>query len=430
MYPQDEMIDELEFTTRANELFYDTVDHPNFNSEDQAMIYKALLGKVKPVRFGDYLKRYIYLKAELTGLYTEIPQKDYLDIICSEFRDRDAPHSFTPTKATLRNLAKNWLEQQTVSRTVVLLLGFGLGMPTEDVDAFLFKGLHEAQLNAKDPMEVVCWYCYTHGYGFAKYEALWEQYAGLEVENGTLLDNTLMMQSRLKQVHTDQQLMDYLRRLQISKGTVHQSVAARNQFDLLYANTCAVVADLTNQAAADTARMNAARMEEELEHNVRLHDYQKQEIVKRERMNYHTVKAEDIGPGDLEQILFAAIPRDKHGNMLPMKASALQSQFNGKRITRQHISQVLAGKEPVTRYDLLTLHFFVFVHDLDRYGSVNARYNAFMQSANHILQESGMGEYYVANPYECFLLMCIIAQDPLGTFSDVWEMSYQNPREE
>lgn len=421
----EQTIDALEFTTRAQDLFFDTVDHPNFASEDQDLIYHMLLGKVQPVRFGDYLKRYIYMKAEMTGAYTDIPAKEYLDIICAEFSDRNAPCSFAPTKATLRNLAKNWLEQLTVSRKVVLLLGFGLGMSAEDVDAFLLKGLKEAQLNSKDPMEVICWYCYAHGYGFAKYEMLWEQYINQQTDDQELLDDTLSLHRKLMHVHTDQQLMKYLSGLYMYEGSAHQSVAARRQFDLLYAKTCAIVAELTNQTAADTARMNAARMEEALERNARLGDDQKVALVRRERENYHVIRATDVGPGDVEQTLYAAIPRDKHGNMLPMKASALQKQFDGKRLTRQHIGNILTGKEPITRYDLLTLHFFVFTHELEQYGNVNARYSAFERTANQILLNSGMGEYYVVNPYECFLLMCIISQDPLGTFSDVWELSYQ-----
>lgn len=423
-YPEDS-ISALDFTTRASELFFDTVDHPNFQSEDQMMIYNTLRSKVKPVRFGDYLKRYIYRKAELTGAFTDIPLKDYLDIICAEFSDRGTPCSFAPTKATLRNLAKNWLEQQTVSRSVVLLLGFGLGMSAEDVDDFLFKGLREVQLNSKDPLEAICWYCYANGFGFAKYEALWEQYVHQPQTGDAMLDNTLQLQKKLRQVRTEEQLMKYLSVLPNSGGAVRQSVAVRSQFERLYGQACRIVARLYTEAAANTAQIRAARAEELLARNARLYDYQKQEIAQRQRGNYQAVQDSDIGPGELEQVLFAAIPRDRHGNMLPMKASALKEQFSGKRLTRQHMSQILAGKENITRYDLLTLHFFVFVHQLDQYGTINARYDAFVKSANQVLLSGGLGEYYVVNPYECFLLMCIIAQDPLGTFADVWELSYQ-----
>ncbi len=426
----NETINELEFTTRANELFYDTVDHPNFHSEDQILIYRTLLAKVKPVRFGDYLRRYIYRRAQWTGDFSDIPIKDYLDVLCEEFGKHNTPASFTPTKASLRNLAKNWLEQQTVSRNVVLLLGFGFTMSVEDVDNFLFKGLHEVQLNSKDPVEAICCYCYAHGYGYAKYEELWEQYVHQRRTMDALLDSTLHLQSMLRQIHTDRQLMEYLACLPLPNEAVRQSMAVRRQFNRLYTKACGIVASLMTQSAADTARINAARMEDALSYNARLSNEQKLEMVRREKSRYHTFSPSEIGPGDLEQVLFAAIPRDKHGNMLPMKASALTNQFSGKRLTRQHITRALTGEEQITRYDLLTLHFFVFVHELDQYPSIHERYRAFVDSANQMLLRSGMGEYYVVNPYECFLLMCIIAQDPLGTFSDVWELSYQGTNDE
>ena len=36
-----------------------------------------------------------------------------------------------------------------------------------------------------------------------------------------------------------------------------------------------------------------------------------------------------------------------------------------------------------------------------------------------------MGELYIQNPYECFLLICMLAEDPLGTYADVVERSYE-----
>jgi hypothetical protein len=47
-----------------------------------------------------------------------------------------------------------------------------------------------------------------------------------------------------------------------------------------------------------------------------------------------------------------------------------------------------------------------------------------MDSTNHILLECGMGELYPANPYECFLMMCMVSDGPLATYADVWELSY------
>ena len=37
-----------------------------------------------------------------------------------------------------------------------------------------------------------------------------------------------------------------------------------------------------------------------------------------------------------------------------------------------------------------------------------------------------MSEIYIVNPYECFLLMCLLTDCPLAVFADIWEMSYED----
>ena len=35
-----------------------------------------------------------------------------------------------------------------------------------------------------------------------------------------------------------------------------------------------------------------------------------------------------------------------------------------------------------------------------------------------------MEPLYPANPFESFVMMCMLTDDPLGSFADVWELSY------
>ena len=170
------------------------------------------------------------------GNYREIPIEDYQEIICSEFRDRQTPCSFTETTVRIRNAAKNWIEQKTVNRSVVLLLGFGLGMNVEDVNTFLTKALQEPELNAKDPLEVICWYCYQYGYNYLVFEDLWKQYQ--ENTNSTdidldQLDSTLVYRQKMLAITDTNSLMKYLAELPIVKGSKRQSISAREQFDIL-----------------------------------------------------------------------------------------------------------------------------------------------------------------------------------------------------
>ena len=118
------------------------------------------------------------------------------------------------------------------------------------------------------------------------------------------------------------------------------------------------------------------------------------------------------------------------GNLLPAKAPQLNEQFSGKRFSRQHISEVLAGRAGVDRFDLITLNFFIYAGEPDAHSHIRRRYSSFIESTNALLEQCGMGPLYIANPYEAFVLMCLLAEDPLGTYADVLELSYQGAMRE
>ena len=134
--------------------------------------------------------------------------------------------------------------------------------------------------------------------------------------------------------------------------------------------------------------------------------------------------AEDITPADLEKVICNGIPVNSMGNLKKMSASILARHFSQKRFSRQRITSILNHKFPVERFDLLTLEFFIVsqkMEDEDPY----VRYRHFIQEAQPLLAECGMGEIYIVNPYECFLLMCLLTDCPLAVFSEIWEMSYE-----
>ena len=425
---KEEQISKLDFTQRAFETFYNAVDDPYFRDQDLQVIFDALKDKIQMVSFGDFLKRYIYEKAEMSGEYQDIPLSEYQDIICCEFKERQTPASFTSATVRLKNIAKNWLEQKAVSRNAVLLLGFGLGMTVDDVNTFLEKAMKEQRLNAKDPFEVICWFCYSKGYGYLKFEQLWKEYTGSgsseEQDSGLLLDETSVLKMRMLSIADEKQLMNYLRHLPIVPGTARQSVMARKQFDRIYGDVCDWVAkELTDMEISNTGVM-AERMKDQLDRNDRKYDFEKQEILDKAKSNYRRYSREEIRPADVEQVLFASVPKDRNGNLLPLKVSVLSSQFAGARLSRQHLSDILSGNAPITRYDLITLNFLVFAQKTDEYHSAQKLYSAFIDSSNDILEKCDMGPMYPVNPYENFLMMCILSVDPIGTFSDVWELSY------
>ena len=391
----------MDFTNKAWDVLYDAVDNNYFLDRDADLIYSALNKRMKYIPFGEYLKRYIYRQAGLEEPFEEVPLKEYQQIIKWAFSDNNTPESFEPTTSRLNALSKKWLTQQTVRRKVVFLLGFGLGMSVEDVNEFLTKGLREQEINAKNPFEVICWYCYKNGYGYPTFERLWQAYNETPPNSSDAKplysDLTIGARNTMNAINSDEALIMFVSKLKTDNNCPRHSVTARKCFDELYTRAREIVADIYNNDEAEKQRKGQQKV--------------------------YTI--DDITESDLEHIISSAIPIDRHGNLTPGKASKLNAQFAGKRFNRQHISEVLAGNAEVTRFDLITLNFFIYSQTLDEYPNVKARYSSFVESTNKILKRCFLGELYISNPYECFVLMCILSEHPLGTYADVWEMSYE-----
>ena len=387
-------LNSLDYTETAWESFYDVVDDRNFADKDAELIFETLNKKIRFISFSDYLKRYIYKRAGLTEPFLSVGNYTYQEIIKASFYDNNTPCSFKPTTAKLRALSKNWLTQDTVKRNVVFLLAFGLGMSIEDVNMFLTKALCEQGINPKDPFEVICWYCIKNGYSYIKYEQLYEIYENLEPKpkdiNLTDYDKTVVLSSSMNSVENERALIDYLAGI---KGTDNDSLiehTAYNIFMRLYDEARELIAHIYNDSG-DTNK---------------------------------SLFKDDITESDFERIICSSVPKDRHGNLTAAGKSALNGLFHGKRFSRQHIGEILSKETAVTRYDLITLNFFIFSQNTEKYKNVRERYTEFVNSTDRILKDCFLNSLIVQNPYECFVLMCIVSEDPFGTYADVWEMSY------
>lgn len=426
-------IRDLDFTEAAWESLYDAVDDESFFEQDAQLIYRSLRHKLKFISFGDYLKRYIYLKAELEGPYADIPVKEYQYIIKSSFADNCTPASFGATTAKLSALSKNWLTQQTVKRNVVFLLGFGLNMTVNDVNMFLTKALREPEINPKDPFEVICWYCYKNRYNYLKFRQLWDMYNSSPANcvNMSVIysERTVGVRNSMFSVHDDAALLAHVSKLKSADNLSLMSLTARECFMSLYDEARELIAADYNKSAEETHAEAVFDYRVKLSNNDRLYDYEKRQRIEKFRAEKRLFTKDDISESDIEHVICASIPMDRHGNLTPAKASRLNEQFAGKRFSRQHIGEVLAGNAEVSRFDLITLDFFIFSKKLDVYPDAKSRYSAFLDSINNILEKCCMGSIYIQNPYECFVLMCILSIDPLGTYADVWELSYSSDSE-
>ena len=385
---------DFEFTRKAQNQILRVVESDDFADMDSEAIFRYLYKTMEIVSFKDYLKRYIYERAGLRAPFRAVPDDVFGEIIAYSFEENAAPHSFEPSSTKWSVTIKGWLQHDSVRRSAVFLLGFGLRMSDRDVSSFLTKVLKEEDFDFMDPKETVFWHCYRNGKSYAEAQAVLRE-TEARISEGAEGSGELSIrnhQDALK-AHLDDRsaLIDYLIYLNKSgKSTAKQRTA--------YEYFCRLL-ELTK---VEVARMNS----EDLAADAAKKSY----------------SPEDITSADIEQVICSGIPVTKNGNLQKASSSLLSKQFNNFRLSRQRIDGVLKKQLQVDRYDLITLEFFLYSQK--DYEFPEDMLRDFMDDMNRILQESGLKELHAVNPYEAFVLMCLLSEVPLATYADVWEMSF------
>ena len=415
----------IDFTEGAWEVFRNTVTSESFADMDSEEIFNSLKDSLQLVPFGNYLKRYIFKKAGFEEEdFSLVPLEEYRDSIRLAFRESNTPASFSPTQARLGTLAKNWLTQQTVNRKVVFLLGFGLQMSVEDVSTFLTHALCERDFNFKDPFEVICYYCFRKHLPFFKYEELMERYEKLP-SNGFQIDFSASGELRIlfMNVETEDELIHELLRLKHENRGKLFSYTAKQAFDRLYQDVKTIIAKTYTNDEQEKAKERA----DDFFYNDRIQPYlttiERYQRANEIRNGYKKYDQTDISASDAEQFLCCGVPFQK-GNLQRIKDSSLAEHFRNKRMSRQHITGILNEETGVDRFDLLTLNFFIYAMQEDYAEKKKELFSEIIDKSNLILRDCGLSGVYITNPYECFLLMCLSTDYPMGAYSDVIEMSY------
>ena len=421
--------DEYGITMKSGRIVASIPKSAEYQEDDSSAIFTMLQEQLKPVDFSFYLKRYIYKAAGYQVDFNSVSQDEYLETIAEAFSSKGVPISLKPTSTRPRAAIKNWLTQKTVSRETIIMLAFGLDMSLEDVNSFLSKALQESSLNPKDPVETICWYCLKNRLGYYHFRQLLSKYEQLPgtPDQKKSIENTRTqhLRTEVDNICDEKTLLKYLNQLRAINGLSRQSIEARLLFDQLYDEARVMIADLNNSIEEEKKEVEISRLKDELSRNDRLYDEQKLEKLRKAAEEQKHWTKEDITPVSFEEVLFSAVPRDRNGNLLPMKGSVLNEQFRGKRLNRQHIQEILDGTGSINRYDLATMSFFVLSQRKDLADDSIRRYHTFIEYTSEILDRCGMGKLYVANPYEAFLMICMLTDYPLGTYADVWEMSYE-----
>ena len=291
---------------------------------------------------------------------------------------------------------KGWLSASCVKRQTIFLLGFGLRMQVEDVSDFLVKVIKEEDFNFYDKDEVIFWYCYKNQMDYLQaqnYRNIYDRKLPLNVtKNYDASDFKKLWDERDSEKIKEEKLLYYLSWLKASGIYDNNKKKAFDSFDSMMWKSKTVISEIYNRDAEETGKKKQW-------------------------------SPDKIMPGDVEKMICSGIPMNENGNLQTMSASLLKKQFQQYRMSRQRIDGIIKGKLPVERFDLITLNFFLFSQHEEVSGEERCR--EYIKNTNAILKGCGMLEIYPVNPYETYILICLLSECPLAIYSDIWELSYQ-----
>ena len=407
---------DYEFTKRAEAGLNRMTNSRAFREMDSETIFRYLRDQAEVVPFGDYLKRYIYEKTGKTEPFREVPEGYYLSFLAESFAMNRAPHSFTSVTSRWSNILKRWLRSGSVKRSTVFLLGFGLNMTDQEVSEFLTKVLKEQDFRLGDPEEAVYFHCYHQGLPYAEAVALLEGGEdGEEGEKGEREEHDArfwasVVESLPVYLSNRTMLRDYLAYLRENP---------EGPGEILWTEFSRVYERAVSSARDYLQRENEETIEELVQEKSRA----KEEEGYKESMGKGGSGPQLSGASWIENLLYSGVPRRGGKNLSTTSAFLLSDHLGKTRLSRQRISLLLRKRTGVERFDLITLLFLI--HALNGQKRGKERLLAFTEEANEILGRCDFYELYPVNPYESFVMMCLLTEDPLCAFNDVWEMAYR-----
>ncbi len=419
------MRNDFDFTVALEDEFYSVVDKKDFKENDAESIYKYLNNRTKIISFSDYLKRYILKKMNINADIGQFDIRFYQNYIINSFNNNSAPKSFRETSTKTSAITKNWLTQTSVKRDVIFLLGFGLDMTVDEVSYFLVNVQKEHDFNFKNPFEIICWYCYSRKLKYPEFLRLMDLYSNnSEQKDEYDFDSTIAIRDIFYGIKNENDLMHSLQNLKIENGGKSFSTTSKLYFDNLYNKIRKIIADQYNEDEIIAAENKAKDYMQKMSNSDKISIEEKvfrAEIIKKSARSY---MFSDITEADVEKVLCCGTPFDEKGNLLKYSYSTLSDQFENKRMSRKHLRDIILGKTEIERFDLITMNFYIYA--ISEETNNNKRYIDFVNDTNSILKDCYMGEMYVANPYESFLMMCMLTDYPMGTYCDVIELSFDN----
>lgn len=345
------------------------------------------------VTWGDHIKRYIYeqMVEKDPELKIENMSDDFvMDFIKRAFKDNGMTNrgSMEPDGTTkLGNRLPQWMKSRVTSieRKTCFLFGFGLNMDVEQVKYMLTHVLRQDDFNARDYKEVIYYWCFKQNLQYEGVVTWLNKYKNIQAEAMTLKNaepKTDILQNELLSIQDEAGFVKYLTRIKRLSCNSKRSRTQANELKWL-----------------STQLVECLSCEE----------YSYVELA--ECLNRVWVDNVQI-PKIIEKMV-----EDK-----VISLPSLSNKFLGKRISWDEAN--------IQRNEILTLVFLFCAYNLnmeEKEGVVDyaERKANFVYEANTSLEYCGFDRVSLLNPYEMFLVSCLLQKSPFEYFVAVWKKYHE-----
>lgn len=380
--------------------------------------------------WGDHIKRYIFdCISDGNMKIEEITREQVVEFIKKAFADNGMKNrgSMDPKgSTTLGSQLEKWLESPVtkISRETCFLFCFGLNMD-EDGAAYMLEVLRKATFNPRDYKEAIYYYCLCNNLQYAGVVRWLNKYEELSMdkpaEGSVRNSDTIVLENKLKTIASLATEKDFLEYLSILKRMPVNNKKSKTRADILKRHC-----EEFYQCQSDSCE----KLDEDLKLLTDIHraETKSQIMFKKKLLNRTLFLEGDFTCKKLEECLLR-VKTDE------VKVPAVFEQMVKEKLielptfTVKSLEKKIGSERSIeiNREDILMIVFLLcslgMGDDFVEEGGYDYRKRKaeFVYEANLSLEKCGFGDVYLLNPFELFLVSCLLQPKPMEYFLAVWK---------
>ena len=398
------------------------------NSGDTEIFEEILLKSRKEKRtFGDYIKRIVFelfIEPKDKRKIDEIPEEEYIEDIQSIFAENDMKGIGTlqpggTTKLTPNNL-KKWMAvpSSETRRDRVFLFAFGFNLGEDDVEILLTDAIGQESFNFRNYKEAIYYWCLHKDLGYSGVQRLLRKYESEEFRPDSYIgENPYRSETRwygesLKKIEEEKRFEQYLLEFKSKDLDPKKRETSRK-----------ILNEVLNKAYYEISPERRAIVKEWKEKRYGLDVWNKSQKQEADKLKKR-IQSLKIGP--FIAVLQEEIKKGSEGTEnMELLSSLLPHMWKEKSLQEK-----MNGDIRIKREDILTGVFLTYAHQLEENlekmcqeeKDYSIRVETFIDDVEGYLEQCGMGKYYMVNPYEMFLVLCLLHEKPYSFFMGIWKL--------